>query len=106
MKNYLCIESQGAFEAADTAHFLSLARDLKKQGNGVEVLLVQNGVLSARTDADGLGDLVQSGIQIWADDFSLRERAILATGMKRGIRSTPISIVIDRMAAGWNVIWH
>lgn len=106
VKNYLCIESQSAFEAAGTGHFLSLARDLKKQGHGVEVLLIQNGVMSARNGSDGLSDLLQSGIQVWADDFSMRERAFADTNLKRSIRPAPIGLVIDRMAAGWNVLWH
>ena len=108
MKNYLCIESQGAFEAAGTAHFLSLARDLKKQGNGVEVLLIQNGVIGARAEAksEGLGELIQAGIPVWADDFSMRERALASANLKRGIRPAPIATVIERMATGWNVLWH
>ena len=108
VKNYLCIESQGVFEAADTAHFWSLARDLKKQGNGVEILLIQNGVMSARAEAksDGLGEIIQAGIPVWADDFSMHERALASANLKRGVRPAPIATVIERMAAGWNVLWH
>ena len=104
VKNYLCIESQ----STDTRAFLALARDLKKHGNGVEVLLIQNGVLSARAEAksDCLGEVLQSGIQVWADDFSMRERALPAANLKRGVRAAPIATVIERMAAGWNVLWH
>jgi intracellular sulfur oxidation DsrE/DsrF family protein len=104
VKNYLCIESQGA----DTRHFLALARDLKQQGNSVEVLLVQNGVLAARADAasDCLGETLRSGIQVWADDFSMRERALAAANLKRGVHPAAIATVIERMAAGWNVLWH
>jgi len=104
VKNYLCIESQ----SVDTRHFLALARDLKKQGNGVEVLLVQNGVMSAPAGAksDCLGEVLQSGIQVWADDFSMRERALAAADLKRGVRPAAIALVIERLAAGWNVLWH
>jgi hypothetical protein len=106
VKNYLCIESQSTFEAAGAARFLEMARDLKAQGYGVEILLIQNGVMSARNGSAGLGDLLQSGIQVWTDDFSMRERAMATAQLKRGIRPAPIALVIERMAAGWNVLWH
>jgi hypothetical protein len=104
VKNYLCIESQGA----DTRDFLALARELKQQGNGVEVLLIQNGVLAARGEAASvcLVETLQSGIEVWAEDFSMRERALGAENLKRGVRPAAIATVIERLAAGWNVLWH
>ena len=108
VKSYLCIESQSAFDAAGTAQFLALARDLKSQGNTVEIWLTQNGVIPARvgTKDDGLAEVLKAGIAIWADDFSLRERAVPPASLKRGIRPAAIATVVERMAAGWNVIWH
>ena len=108
MKSYLFIESQSAFEAADTPHVFALACDLSKQGNKVEIFLVQNGVMAARTGAKsgGLDTALQAGVAVSADDFSMRERALAASSLARGVKPAAIGRVIERMAEGWNVIWH
>ena len=49
MKHYLLIESEAALGAG--AHCFALARDLARQGAKVELMLVQNGVMSARAGA-------------------------------------------------------
>lgn len=108
MKRYLLIESRDPFEACDVAHLTRLAVGLAGEGNEVAVFLVQNGVLPARfgSKADGLGKLAASGIEVHADDFSLRERAIAPESLVRGVSPAPIGLVVDRLAQGWNVIWH
>ena len=67
--------------------------------NGANVVLVDR-------DADGLARLVEAGIGVLADDFSLRERGIPPDGLVRGVQPAPIGTVVDRMADGWKVIWH
>ena len=108
MKNYLLIESQGAFDTASAPAFLMLARDLAREGSKVEVLLVQNGVMPARkgAKADGLDAAIQAGVTVWADEFSMRERSLAHDALSRGIKPATIGMVADRMADGWNVIWH
>jgi hypothetical protein len=108
VKSYLCIESQSPYEAASGPHFFALACDLAKQGHKVEILLVQNGVAAAREGAKSpsLFVAIQAGIAVWADDFSMRERALAPGNLMRGVRPVAIGAVIDRMADGWNVIWH
>lgn len=108
MSNYLFIESRGAFESATAPAFFSLARDLAQQGSKVEIFLVQNGVMPARAGAkaDGLSSAIQSGIAVLADEFSLKERALSAGQLMKGIKPAAIGTVIDRMADGWKVIWH
>jgi intracellular sulfur oxidation DsrE/DsrF family protein len=108
MKKYLLIESRDPFESGDVATMMQLAIGLAAEGSEVAVFLVQNGVLPARfgSKADGLAKLAASGIAVHADDFSLRERAITPESLVRGVSSAPIGLVIDRMADGWNVIWH
>jgi predicted peroxiredoxin len=108
VKNYLLIESQGTFESTGATNFLALARDLARQGAKVELFLVQNGVMPARVGAKA-GDLsavLRAGIRVWADDFSLRERAVARADVLPGVVPGSISTVVDRMADGWNVIWH
>lgn len=108
MKKYLLIESRDPFESCDVAHVLRLAAGLAAEGHQVAVFLVQNGVLPARfgAKADGLGKLAAAGIEVHADDFSLRERAIAPEALVHGVSPAPIGLVVDRMAQGWNVIWH
>jgi predicted peroxiredoxin len=108
MKQYLFIESQGAFDAAEAPKFFALARDLKQQGSTVEILLVQNGVMPARAGAkaDGLGAALQAGIAVFVDEMAMRERALKEGDLARGVKPAPIKTVVERMAAGWNVIWH
>jgi predicted peroxiredoxin len=108
MKQYLFIESEGAFEVASAPHFFALARELKQSGNRVEILLVQNGVMPARAGAkaDGLAAALQAGIPVMADDMALKERALKAGDLARGVRPAPIRTIVERMADGFNVIWH
>lgn len=107
MKNYLFIESESAFEAAGAPQVFALARELKQQGDAVEILLVQNGVMAARAGAkaDGLSAALQAGIAVMADDLSMRERALKPGDLARGVTAAQIGAVVERMAAGWNVIW-
>lgn len=107
MKNYLLIESEGVFAAASAAQFLALANDLKQEGNTVEILLVQNGVMSARAGAKGsLGLALKAGIPVLADEMSMRERALKSSDLLGGVAPAKIATVVARMADGWNVIWH
>jgi predicted peroxiredoxin len=108
MKRYLLIESRGAFEAADAAQHLALATALRAEGAKVEIMLVQNGVMPARKGAraEGLSAAVHAGIPVWADEFALKERAMRAQDLIAGVKAVAIGTVVDRMADGWNVIWH
>ncbi|MGQ0531104.1 MAG: DsrE family protein [Caulobacteraceae bacterium] len=108
MRNYLLIESQGEYEAKSAPAFLAMAAALKRQGAAVEVMLVQNGVLPARAGASGeaLAAALAAGVGVWADEFSLRERALPEATLLRGVTAAPLSKVIERLAEGWNVIWH
>jgi predicted peroxiredoxin len=108
MKSYLLIESQGAFDAASAPAFLMLARDLAREGSKVEILLIQNGVMPARkgAKADSLAAAMQAGVTVWADKFSMKERALAHDGLSPGVKPAAIGMVADRMADGWNVIWH
>ena len=106
MTLYLLIESRDPFESSDTAFCHELARSLAAAGDKVTLFLVQNGVLAARSGAHGneLTELAQAGVEVLADDFSLRERGISA--LKPGITAAPLDVVIDRLAEGSKVMWH
>jgi hypothetical protein len=108
MAKYLLIETRDPFESSDVGFCQDLARRLAAGGNQVILYLVQNGVLPARPGAraSGLAELVQAGVEVLADDFSLRERGISAGRLQAGIKPSPLDVVIDGMADGCKVIWH
>ena len=108
MAAYLLIESRDPFDTNDVGFCHELARRLAAEGNEVTLFLVQNGVLPARHGArdSGLAELVQAGVEVRADDFSLRERGIAASRLQAGIKPSPLDVVVDRLADGCKVIWH
>jgi hypothetical protein len=108
MAKYLLIETRDPFESGDVVFCHDLARRLAAEGNQVTLYLVQNGVLPARPGARaaGLDELVQAGVEVLADDFSLRERGISAGRLQAGIKPSPLDVVIDGLAEGCKVIWH
>jgi hypothetical protein len=108
MKKYLLIESRDPYGAADTDHVHDLAQRLAEAGDLVEIFLVQNGVLPARggAGAEPLARLAARGIPVWADAFSLRERAIAPDRLAAGIQPAPLDLVIDRLGAGVRALWH
>ena len=85
-----------------------MAMALARDGAAVSVLLVQNGVLPARTGARApqLAHLAAAGVTVLADAFSLRERGIAADRLSAGVQAVPLDIVIDRLIDGWQVVWH
>ena len=108
MAKYMLIESRDPFESNDVAQFCELAQALKTTGNEVTVYLVQNAVLPARSGAraDALAAMLAKGVNVLADVFSLRERAIAEQDLVRGVSPSSIEVVIDAMAQGVRTIWH
>ncbi len=109
MNKYLLIESRDTYEFADVGYLYDLADGLAKEGHEVTLFLVQNGVFPARpsTHSERLTRLAKGGIQVLADDFSLRERGIPAESLAEGVRSAPIDRVVDLLADGaTRALWH
>ena len=108
MARYLIIESRCSFEASEADFCRDLARRLATADNRVTLFLVQNGVLPARAGAHGPGfaDLARVGVEILADDFSLRERGISSERLQPGVMPSALDVVIDRLADGAKAIWH
>jgi hypothetical protein len=108
MAKYLLIESRDPFESNDVGFCYDLAANLAREGNEVTLFLVQNGVLPARSGADkgGLSKVAEAGVEVLADDFSLRERAIPASGLGAGVAAAALDVVVDQLADGRKTIWH
>lgn len=108
MAKYLLIESRDPFESNEVGYYYDLAADLARHGNEVTLFLVQNGVLPARSGvhSDLIAEVAQSGAEILADDFSLRERAIPADALVPGVKASPLEVVVDQLAEGRKALWH
>lgn len=108
MSNYVFIESRDPSEAADVHDCFNLASQLASDGDQVTVFLVQNGVLRARVGAmsEMLNPVIDAGVTLLADDFSLRERGIGPDRLRAGVASSPLETVIDGLAAGARTIWN
>jgi sulfur relay (sulfurtransferase) complex TusBCD TusD component (DsrE family) len=108
MADYLLIESRDPFESNDTAYFYDLAERLAHEGNKVSLFLVQNGVFPARrsTRSSTLSRLAITGVELLADDFSLRERGIRNEKLIAEVRPAPLDFVIDCLAEGRKTLWH
>jgi predicted peroxiredoxin len=108
MAKYLLIESRDPFEANDVGYFYDLASGLAREGNEVTLFLVQNGVLAARTSqrSTALGALARAGVDVLADEFSLRERGISQERLVGGVKSAPLDAVVDQLAEGRKALWH
>jgi hypothetical protein len=74
----------------------------------VTLLLVENGVLSARAGArcPALAQAVAEGVTVMAEEFSLRARAIPQAALASGIAPAPLDHVVDALANGHKCLWH
>lgn|SRR5262244_543857 len=107
MANYLLFESQEPLESAQVSSHYELATALKKAGNQVALFLVQNGVLAARRGfrSEEVPRLIAAGVEVLADDFSLKERGISRSGLSPGIKVASIEDALDQFAAGRRTLW-
>lgn len=108
MSKYLLIASRDPFESGDVGHYYDLAAQLAKTGNEVTLFLVQNGVLPARrgSRSAALSAMAAAGVEVLADDFSLKERGITADLLVTGVKPAPLGTVIDQLAEGRKALWH
>ena len=108
MSKYLLIASRDPFEAGDVEHYYDLAAQLAKSGSQVTCFLVQNGVLPARRGprSAALSAMAAAGVEVLADDFSLRERGIPSGNLATGVKAAPLDTVIDQLAEGRKALWH
>jgi predicted peroxiredoxin len=108
MAKYLLIESRDPFDSNEVTNYYELAASLAKEGNAVTLMLVQNGVLPARKSAmsEPLSAAAQAGVEVLADEFSLRERGIRGGQLASGVKRAALDIVIDQLAEGRKALWH
>lgn len=112
MARYLIVESRDPFESRDVGFVLQNARELGERGNQVVLYLIENGVFFARREADqayvkALKDLAEGGVEILAEDISLRQRGIPEAALNRGVRSSNMDEFVDLLMEKTDkVYWH
>ncbi|HEY2901142.1 MAG TPA: DsrE family protein [Polyangia bacterium] len=107
MEKYLFIESRDPFESREVGQSYDLAAALAQEGKTVTLFLVQNGVLPARQSSESaaLEKAAKAGVQILADQFSLKERGITAARLCPSVQPAPLDVVVDQLAEGRKAIW-
>ena len=109
MSNYVFIESRDPFDSPDTTVVTETAVALRKKGHNVTVFLVQNGVLGARKLAQKsqVPAIVESGVTVLADDFSLQERGMTMEECAPGLQAGTIDRLIDLLVQdNTKAVWH
>ena len=106
--HYLLVASRDPYTHVGTRRCYELASQLAGEGHRVTLFLVQNGVLPARKSAksDPLSALAKAGVEVLADEFSLRERGIPSKNLASGVKAAPLDVVIDQLAEGRKALWH
>jgi len=108
MARYLIIESRDPFDSQDSGYFSELVQGIAGKGNETILFLVQNGVLPARKGSkhsDVISRLIKNKVQVLADGFSLRERAI--KNPVEGVQVSDVERLVDfLLEPGTKTIWH
>jgi predicted peroxiredoxin len=107
MTRYVLIESRDPFESRDADFIDNIAMAVKERGHDVTVFLVQNGVLAARKTVHRLERVVDAGVTLLADNFSLRERGIRSDELSAGIQESGIEVLIGKLLEeNVKTFWH
>jgi len=108
MGKYLFIESRDPFDSSDSEYLCELVQGVSNRGNETILFLVQNGVLPARKGSkhgEAISKLTKSKIKVFADGFSLKERAI--RNLADGVEVSDIGRLADLLLEPeTKAIWH
>ncbi len=105
---YLLIESRDPFASTNFGRRSELAAALRADGADVTLFLVENAVLGARAASrpQVLEKLVKRGVQVFADDFALRERGIANGEIAPAVRPARLETLIGLLAGGARTTWN
>ncbi|GAA2244895.1 hypothetical protein GCM10010232_34910 [Streptomyces amakusaensis] len=107
MAEYLLVESQGRYAGPGSRDFLGDAERLAAAGHTVTVLLIENGVTDGvGTGSDAVERLLEAGARVWADGFSLEQRALAAL-LRPGVRQVGMDEVAEQLLRpAVQGVWH
>ena len=108
MAGYLLIASRDPFESAEIRTFYGLAQSLAQAREEVTLVLVQNGVLPARAGGGErwIEELRAAGVEVLADEFSLRERGIPEARLVEGVTPVSLDVVVGHLGSGRKALWQ
>lgn len=110
MAKYLFIESRDPFDSRDSESFLEMVEGVAKNGNDVTLFFLQNGVLPLRRGSrfsQNIRELMKSKVQVRADGFSLRERAIADRDVLESVAFSNVDdLVAMLLEPGTKAVWH
>lgn len=108
MKAMMIVETRDPIGVADVAWGAEFLAGLHAAGCPGTLMLVENGVLATRRDAEApaIRSLLGGGVEIVADRFALAERGIAEAELAPGIAAGDLGLVVDRLVAGDSVIWR
>jgi hypothetical protein len=106
VRSYLLIESRSDQESAEVATLRRRAAQLCRAGHRVTLFLVQNAVLTGDVTPT-LAELLDAGVEIWADDFSLANRGLAGVPRPAGLRTGGMPELVRMLMAPDVVpVWH
>ncbi|MDH6138043.1 MULTISPECIES: hypothetical protein [Kitasatospora] len=86
-RSHVLVESQVVWGKPEADSFLKEAVSLAESGDRVILYLVEDGVFAAVSDGiPELARLVELGSEVWADEYSLGHRALVATRLSPFVR--------------------
>jgi intracellular sulfur oxidation DsrE/DsrF family protein len=108
MAKFLLIDSHDPFASDDGGHFYDLAASLARAANQVTLVLTQAGVLPARAGEHTFwfAALARHGVEVLADERSLRERGIAGARLSPGVKPISADATADRLAEGRRTLRH
>lgn len=110
MAKYLLVESRDPFENRESEKFLEMAGNLADSGDHISLFLVQNGVFASRKSSAftaTMKELLKRNVQIYADSFSIDERAIQEHERLDQITLSGMEEFLEILfAPGTKTIWH
>lgn len=105
---YVLIETAGPWRGPGCARFVSDAVNLCRAGHPVQLVLLQDGVAAAVPGAVGeLDDVLEEGVEVWADDFSLAQRGLPVERLTPATRVVTMAEIATRILdPATRVVWH
>lgn len=105
---HLLVETQGTWNGPNSGRFLEDAAALAEAGEQVTVLLLQDGVFAAVAGTEPMLDrLAGLGVPVWADDFSLAQRALPVRRLAGPVTVAGMDAVAGLLLSETcRVVWH
>ena len=108
MARYLFIESTDPLSNYEDIEWYRYISALSESGHHVSIYYVNEGVTATRAGArtNLPFSMIASGVNLFADEWSIRERGMTDSLLIDGIEITSTFLIVDALASGDHVVWH